>query len=101
MSLSVEAIDEIKGNALAAIADAVSLDSLKEVKLAHVGDKSPIAKSNQQLASLSIDEPASSSVRQPACLPVAAPSGAAGAPDRTRRKRPSAGDEVRARSVRS
>src|ERR1700685_38746 len=56
MSLSVEAIDEIKGNALAAIADAVSLDSLKEVKLAHVGDKSPIAKSNQQLASLSIDE---------------------------------------------
>src|SRR5450631_1799139 len=56
MSLSAKAIEEIKGNALAAISRADSLDSLKEVKLAHVGDKSPIAKANQQLASLSADE---------------------------------------------
>ena len=59
MSLSAQAIEEIKSieeNALTAIAKADSLDSLKEVKLAHVGDKSPIAKANQKLASLSIEE---------------------------------------------
>ena len=56
MNLSAQAIEEIKTNALAAIANADSLDSLKEVKLAHVGDKSPIAKANQKLASLSIEE---------------------------------------------
>ncbi len=56
MSLSFESIEESKGNALAAIEEARSLDSLKEVKLAHVGDKSPIAKASQQLATLPADE---------------------------------------------
>jgi len=56
MSLSAQAIEEMKADALVAIAKADSLDSLKEVKLAHVGDKSPIAKANQKLASISAEE---------------------------------------------
>jgi phenylalanyl-tRNA synthetase alpha subunit len=42
-------IEAIKNQALAAIDQATSLDELKEVKIAHVGDRSPIARANQSL----------------------------------------------------
>jgi phenylalanyl-tRNA synthetase alpha chain len=56
MSLSVELIEEAKELALIAIAQADSLDSLKEVRLTHIGDRSPLAKANQKLGSLSPEE---------------------------------------------
>jgi phenylalanyl-tRNA synthetase alpha chain len=56
MSLSEEAIESAKDDALAAISSANSLDAIKEVKAAHVGDKSPIARANQQLGSLTPEE---------------------------------------------
>ena len=56
MSLSAQSIEDAKGLALQAIAGANSLDTLKEVKLAHVGDKSPIARANQQLGTLNPEE---------------------------------------------
>ena len=43
-------IEAIKNQALSAIDEATSLDELKEVKIAHVGDRSPIARANQGLA---------------------------------------------------
>ena len=49
MSLSQHSIDEISAVALAAIAATPDLETLKEVKIAFVGDKSPIAKANQSL----------------------------------------------------
>ena len=52
MSLSSKDIDGVTAAALEAIAGAADLDSLKEVRIAHVGDKSPIARANQSLASL-------------------------------------------------
>jgi len=42
-------IEAIKNQALAAIDQATSLEELKEVKIAHVGDRSPIARANQSL----------------------------------------------------
>ncbi len=42
-------IEAIKNQALAAIDQATSLDELKEMKIAHVGDRSPIARANQSL----------------------------------------------------
>ncbi|MEY3149108.1 MAG: hypothetical protein RL029_382 [Actinomycetota bacterium] len=42
-------IEAIKKQALTAIDQATSLDELKEVKIAHVGDRSPIARANQSL----------------------------------------------------
>ena len=56
MSLSAQAIEDAKNEALSAIAGALDLDSLKEVKSAHAGDKSPISKANQQLGSLTPEE---------------------------------------------
>ena len=56
MSLSEEAIESAKDDALAAISAANSLDAIKEVKAAHVGDKSPIARANQQLGTLTPEE---------------------------------------------
>ena len=56
MSLSAQSIEDAKALALAAIASADSLEALKEAKLAHVGDKSPIALANQQLGTLTPDE---------------------------------------------
>ncbi len=56
MSLSEEAIESAKDDALAAISSANSLDAIKEVKAAHVGDKSPIARANQQLGTLTPEE---------------------------------------------
>lgn len=59
MSLSAESIDDAREEALSAISRASSLDALKEVKIAHVGDRSPISRANQQLGSLSPQERAS------------------------------------------
>ena len=47
MSLSAQSIEDAKALALAAIESADSLEALKVAKLAHVGDKSPIARANQ------------------------------------------------------
>lgn len=43
MSLDNAEVDRIKSEAIAAITGASSLDELREVKIAHVGDRSPIA----------------------------------------------------------
>ncbi len=59
MSLSEHSIDDAKATALAAIASAASLEELKEIKVAHIGDRSPIARANQQLGTLSPEERAS------------------------------------------
>ena len=59
MSLSAESIDGAREEALSAISRAKSLDALKEVKIAHMGDRSPISRANQQLGSLSPEERAS------------------------------------------
>jgi len=56
MSLSAQSIEDAKALALAAIESADSLEALKVAKLAHVGDKSPIARANQQLGTLTPDE---------------------------------------------
>ncbi|MEI6220331.1 MAG: phenylalanine--tRNA ligase subunit alpha [Actinomycetes bacterium] len=56
MSLSAQSIEDAKAHALTAIAAANSLEELKEAKLAHVGDKSPIARANQQLGTLTPEE---------------------------------------------
>lgn len=56
MSLSEQSIEDAKAAALVAIASASSLDEIKEVKLAHIGDRSPISRANQQLGSLTPEE---------------------------------------------
>jgi len=56
MSLSAQSTEDAKAHALTAIAAANSLEELKEAKLAHVGDKSPIARANQQLGTLTPEE---------------------------------------------
>jgi phenylalanyl-tRNA synthetase alpha chain len=56
MILSAEAIEAAKIDALAAIAGSDSLETLKEARLAHVGERSPIAKANQQLGTLSPED---------------------------------------------
>ncbi len=52
MSLTVDSIETEKQAALAALLSAENLEELKTVRLAHVGDKSPLAKANQALGSL-------------------------------------------------
>ncbi|MSZ62159.1 MAG: phenylalanine--tRNA ligase subunit alpha, partial [Actinobacteria bacterium] len=52
MSLTVDSIETDKKAALAALLGAANLEDLKVVRLAHVGDKSPLAKANQALGSL-------------------------------------------------
>jgi phenylalanyl-tRNA synthetase alpha chain len=49
-------IEAIKSAALQAIAEAKSLDDLKEVKISFVGDRSPIAKANQSLGQIPVEE---------------------------------------------
>ena len=56
MSLSEQAIDAAREEAVAAIESAKSLETLKEIKVAHVGDKSPLARANQQLGTLTPEE---------------------------------------------
>ena len=56
MSLSEELIEEARVQALEAIAAASDLDQLKDVKIQFVGEKSPLARMNQQLGSLTPEE---------------------------------------------
>jgi len=49
-------IDSITNAALSAISAASSLDELKEVRIAHVGDRSAIARANQALGQIPIEE---------------------------------------------
>jgi phenylalanyl-tRNA synthetase alpha chain len=45
-------VDQRRAEALAAIAAADSLDALKQVRLAHAGDRSPLALANREIGSL-------------------------------------------------
>ena len=56
MSLENAEVDRIKNDALSAIAGATNLDNLREIKIAHVGDRSPIARLNQGLGQLPVEE---------------------------------------------
>jgi phenylalanyl-tRNA synthetase alpha chain len=56
VSLNNAEVEEIKAAALAAIASANSLDQLREVKITFVGDRSPIARANQSLGQLPVEE---------------------------------------------
>ncbi|MGA0946478.1 MAG: phenylalanine--tRNA ligase subunit alpha, partial [Candidatus Nanopelagicales bacterium] len=47
-----EAVDAMVQAALAAIAEASDLESLKEVRLAHAGDRSPLALANREIGAL-------------------------------------------------
>jgi phenylalanyl-tRNA synthetase alpha chain len=50
--LSPESIDAAVASALAAIAQASDLESLKEARLAHSGDRSPLALANREIGAL-------------------------------------------------
>lgn len=54
--IDAASIDEIKSKALQAISSAENLDALKEVRISHVGDRSPIARANQSLGQLPIEQ---------------------------------------------
>ncbi|MGA0092115.1 MAG: phenylalanine--tRNA ligase subunit alpha, partial [Candidatus Nanopelagicales bacterium] len=51
-TLEPEAVDAMVQAALAAIAEASDLESLKEVRLAHAGDRSPLALANREIGAL-------------------------------------------------
>ncbi len=51
-ALSPESIDAAVGDALAAIAAAASLDELKEARIVHAGEKSPLALANREIGAL-------------------------------------------------
>ncbi|MGK5531948.1 phenylalanine--tRNA ligase subunit alpha [Streptomyces sp. URMC 129] len=51
-ALKPEEIDRVRNEALAAIAAADSLDALREVKVAHAGDRSPLALANREIGAL-------------------------------------------------
>lgn len=59
VSLDNAEVERIKSDAISAIMAASSLDQLKEVKITHVGDRSPIARLNQGLGQLPVEERAS------------------------------------------
>ena len=52
MSLDQAQINRDLASALSAIASAVNLDAMRQIKIDFVGDKSPLAKANQLLASI-------------------------------------------------
>jgi len=56
VSLDNAEVDRIKSEAIAAITAASSLDQLRDVKIAHVGDRSPIARLNQGLGQLPVED---------------------------------------------
>jgi phenylalanyl-tRNA synthetase alpha chain len=49
--LHADEVDRRRDEALAAIAAAGSLDALKQVRLAHAGDRSPLALANREIGS--------------------------------------------------
>ncbi|MFC6238619.1 phenylalanine--tRNA ligase subunit alpha [Longivirga aurantiaca] len=51
-ALKAEAVDAAVSDALAAIAAATDLDALKEARLAHAGDRSPLALANREIGAL-------------------------------------------------
>jgi phenylalanyl-tRNA synthetase alpha chain len=51
-ALKAEAVDAAVADALAAIASAGDLDALKEARLAHAGDRSPLALANREIGAL-------------------------------------------------
>jgi phenylalanyl-tRNA synthetase alpha chain len=51
-ALSPDEVDGALAAALAAIAGAATLDELKEVRLAHAGDRSPLAQANAEIGAL-------------------------------------------------
>lgn len=51
-SLDADAIDAMVSAALSAIASAQDLAELKEVRLAHAGDRSPLALANREIGAL-------------------------------------------------
>jgi phenylalanyl-tRNA synthetase alpha chain len=51
-ALQPEALDAARDEALAAIAAAPDLDELKKVRLAHAGDRSPLALANREIGAL-------------------------------------------------
>jgi phenylalanyl-tRNA synthetase alpha chain len=56
VSLDNAEIEKIKSEAISAISAAKSLDELREVKISYVGDRSPIARANQGLGQLPVEE---------------------------------------------
>jgi phenylalanyl-tRNA synthetase alpha chain len=50
--LHAEEVEAMQAEALAAIAAATTLDELKQVRLAHVGDRSPLALANREIGAL-------------------------------------------------
>ena len=56
ISIDSAQIELIKKSAVLAISSAKSLEELKEVKISHVGDRSPIARANQSLGQVPIEE---------------------------------------------
>jgi phenylalanyl-tRNA synthetase alpha chain len=50
--LHADEVDQRRAEALAAIAAADSLDALKQVRLSHAGDRSPLALANREIGSL-------------------------------------------------
>ncbi|CAN5417077.1 phenylalanine--tRNA ligase subunit alpha [soil metagenome] len=50
--LQTEAVETARDAALAAIATAMTLDELKDVRLAHAGDRSPLALANREIGAL-------------------------------------------------
>ncbi|MWA06474.1 phenylalanine--tRNA ligase subunit alpha [Actinomadura sp. LD22] len=51
-ALQPEELDRARDEALAAIAAAADLDALKQVRLAHAGDRSPLALANREIGAL-------------------------------------------------
>ncbi len=50
--LHIEQVEGMRERALAAVAAAADLDELKEVRLAHAGDRSPLALANREIGAL-------------------------------------------------
>jgi len=50
--LRADEVDRMRDDAIAAIGTATDLDVLKEVRLAHTGDRSPLALANREIAAL-------------------------------------------------
>jgi phenylalanyl-tRNA synthetase alpha chain len=51
-ALDADQVQRMRDEAIAAIAAAADLDALKEVRLAHAGDRSPLALANREIAAL-------------------------------------------------
>ena len=51
-ALSPEEVERMRDEALAAIAAAADLDELKQARLAHAGDRSPLALANREIGAL-------------------------------------------------